>query len=64
MATKFVPKKNKVTGTKKKDKIVSTGKGIWKKALTVNAGKGNDVINFKKSNYKNMYIFFNLCFFI
>ena len=42
-------KGKKVTGTKKKDKIVSTGKGVWKKALTVNAGAGNDLINFKKS---------------
>ena len=53
MATKFTPKKNKVTGTKKKDKIVWQNKKAWKKALTVNAGKGNDTIDFKKSKYKN-----------
>ena len=50
---KILPKGKKVTGTKKKDKIVHTGKGVWKKTLTVKAGAGNDVINFKKSNYKN-----------
>ena len=50
---KILPKGKKVAGTKKKDKIVSTGKGVWKKALTVYAGNGNDVINFKKSNYRN-----------
>ena len=53
MATKFTPKKNKVTGTKKKDKIVWQNKKAWKKALTVNAGAGNDTIDFSKSKYKN-----------
>ncbi len=47
------PKGKKVTGTKKKDKITWTSNKLWKKALTVKAGAGNDVINFKKSNYKN-----------
>ena len=50
---KILPKGKKVTGTKKKDKIVHTGKAVWKTALTVNAGAGNDLINFKKSKYKN-----------
>ncbi len=47
------PKKGKVTGTKKNDKITWVSSKDWKKALTVNAGAGNDVINFKKSKYKN-----------
>jgi Ca2+-binding RTX toxin-like protein len=46
-------KKGVVKGTKKKDKITWQNKKAWKKALTVNAGAGNDVINFAKSNYKN-----------
>ena len=50
---KIAPKGKKVTGTRKKDKIVSTGKGVWKKALTVKAGAGNDLIDFRKSKYKN-----------
>ena len=50
---KITPKGKTVTGTKKKDKIVHTGKGAWKTTLTVNAGAGNDLINFKKSKYKN-----------
>ena len=53
MATKFTPKKKKITGTKKNDKITWVNKSGWKSALTVNAGNGNDVINFKKSKYKN-----------
>ena len=53
MATKFVPKKNKVTGTKKKDKITWIDSKAWNKALTVKAGASNDIINFKKSKYKN-----------
>ncbi len=48
------PKKNKVTGTKKADKITWLSTKDWKKALTVNAGKGNDVIDFRKSKYKNV----------
>ncbi len=47
------PNGSKVTGTKKKDKITWISSSAWKKALTVNAGNGNDVINFKKSKYKN-----------
>ena len=47
------PKGKKVTGTKKKDKITWANTKPWKQALTVKAGAGNDVINFKKSNYKN-----------
>ncbi len=50
---KIAPKGSKVTGTKKKDKITWVSSKAWKKALTVNAGSGNDVINFKKSKYKN-----------
>ncbi len=48
-------KKGVVTGTKKKDKITwnSPKNKLWKKNLTVNAGAGNDVINFKTSTYKN-----------
>ena len=30
-------------------------KKAWQKALTVNAGAGNDVINFAKSNYNNIF---------
>ena len=51
---KITPKGEKVTGTKKKDIIISTGKGVWKKALAVNAGKGNDLIDFRKSKAKNI----------
>ena len=46
-------KKGVVTGTKKKDKITWLSSKDWKRVLTVNAGAGNDVINFKKSKYKN-----------
>ena len=53
MATKFTPKKGKITGTKKTDKITWANLKAWRRALTVNAGAGNDVINFKKSKYKN-----------
>ncbi len=53
MATKFTPKNGKVTGTKKKDKITWVNSKAWKKTLTVNANSGNDIINFKKSKYKN-----------
>ena len=51
--TVITPKGKKVTGTKKKDKITWVSKKPWKKALTVKAGAGNDVINFKKSKYNN-----------
>ena len=50
---KVTIKGKKVTGTKKKDKITWVKKSAWKKALTVNAGAGNDTINFSKSTYKN-----------
>ena len=50
---KITPKGKNVTGTKKKDKITWVSKKPWKKALIVKAGAGNDVINFKKSKYKN-----------
>lgn len=50
---KIAPKGKKVTGTKKKDKITWTSSKPWNRALTVNAGKGNDIINFKKSKFKN-----------
>ena len=50
---KILPKGKKVTGTKKKDKITWVSSKLWKKTLTVNAGAGNDVVNFKKSKYKN-----------
>lgn len=46
-------KKGVVTGTKNNDKITWTNSSLWKKALTVNAGDGNDTLNFKKSSYKN-----------
>ena len=47
------PKGSKVIGTKKKNKITWSSSKAWKKDLTVKAGAGNDVINFKKSKYKN-----------
>jgi hypothetical protein len=50
---KIAPKGKKVTGTKKKDKITWVSQKPWKTNLTVKAGAGNDVINFKKSKYKN-----------
>ena len=50
---KIAPKGKKVLGTKKKDKITWVSTKPWKKNLTVKAGSGNDVINFKKSKYKN-----------
>ena len=50
---KIAPKGKKVTGTKKNDKITWVSQKPWKKNLTVKAGSGNDVVNFKKSKYKN-----------
>ncbi len=47
----LTPKKKKISGTKKKDKIVWQNKKPWKSALTVNANSGNDSIDFRKSNY-------------
>jgi len=46
-------KKGVVKGTKKNDKIVWKDAAAWRKSLTVNAMAGNDLINFKKSKYKN-----------
>ena len=46
-------KKGKVTGTKNADKITWVSSADWKKALTVNAGAGNDTVDFKKSTYSN-----------
>ena len=46
-------KKGVLTGTKRKDKITWANSKAWRKAITVKAGNGNDVINFKKSKYKN-----------
>ena len=46
-------KKGVVTGTKSNDKITWLNSSDWLKALVVNANSGNDVINFKKSKYKN-----------
>ena len=51
---KISPKGKTVIGTNKKDKIIWANKSAWKKALTVNAGKGNDTIDFSKSKYKNI----------
>ncbi|MBR6098892.1 hypothetical protein IKP85_04025 [bacterium] len=56
MAAKFTPKKNKVTGTKKKDKIVWQNKSAWKRNLTVDAGLKNDTIDFTKSSKTNTFI--------
>ena len=53
---KILPKGKKVAGTKKKDKIVWQNKSAWKKNLTVNAGAGNDVIDFSKSGKNNILI--------
>ena len=54
MATSFKPdKKGKVKGTAKADKITWTTSKDWAKAITVNAGAGNDAIDFRKSKYKN-----------
>ena len=52
-STRPVLKNSNKTGTKKKDTITWVKKKGWKNALTVNAGNGNDVINFQKSKYKN-----------
>ena len=51
MAFRF--KGKKLVGTKKKDKIKWASYPILKRNLTVKAGKGNDVIDFRKSKYKN-----------
>lgn len=54
MATKFKPnKRGVVTGTSKADRITWMSTKDWAKAITVNAGKGNDVIDFRKSRYRN-----------
>ena len=46
-------KKGNVKGTNNNDTITWISSKDWQRALTVNAGKGNDIINFKKSKYKN-----------
>ena len=56
MATKFTPKKNKVTGTKKKDTIKWQNKKPWKVNLTVDAAAANDTIDFTKSSKNNTFI--------
>ncbi|MBO7672347.1 hypothetical protein J6S88_02945 [bacterium] len=54
MATKFKPnKKGVITGTAQADRITWTSARDWMRALTVNAGKGNDIIDFRKSRYSN-----------
>jgi hypothetical protein len=52
---KFTIKGKKVKGTNGKDKITWQNKKAWQKALTVNAAAGNDVINFAKSKYNNIF---------
>ena len=52
---KVTIKGKKVKGTNKKDKITWQNKKAWQKALTVNAGAGNDIINFTKSKYNNIF---------
>lgn len=42
-----------VTGTAQKDTITWINEEEWLRALTVNALGGNDIINFKKSKYRN-----------
>ena len=51
---KFKIKGKKITGTKKKDKIV--WQKSWKKNLTVNSLAGNDTIDFTKSKKTNTFI--------
>ena len=52
--TSFKPDKNGVvTGTNENDTIDWQNSKEWEKALTVNALAGDDIINFKKSKYKN-----------
>jgi hypothetical protein len=50
---KITPKSKKVKGTKKKDSITWKSSSAKYKAISVFANNGNDVINFKKSKYKN-----------
>lgn len=52
---KYTIKGKKVKGTNGKDKITWQNKKAWKKALTVNAGAGSDIINFAKSKYNNIF---------
>ncbi|MBO7672020.1 hypothetical protein J6S88_01280 [bacterium] len=47
------PKGKIVTGTKKNDNIAWIAAKAWNRALLVNGGNGNDVINFRKSRYRN-----------
>lgn len=50
---KITPKGKKVKGTKKKDTITWKNSSAKYKTISVFANNGNDVINFKKSKYKN-----------
>lgn len=50
---KIKPKGKLVVGTKKNDKITWLSTKDWKRALIVHGGNGNDVINFRKSKYRN-----------
>ena len=47
----YVVKNGKIKGTSRKDKIAWRGQSDWRRALTVKAGKGNDVINFAASGF-------------
>ena len=58
MAT-YTVKKGKITGTSKKDKIAWKGQRDWQRALTVKAGKNNDVINFAASFYNKNKLYGN-----
>ena len=49
----FTLKGKKLVGSKLKDKIKWANYPVFQRALTVKGGSGNDVINFKKSKYKN-----------
>ncbi|MBR6098744.1 hypothetical protein IKP85_03260 [bacterium] len=53
---KGVLKGNKVTGSKGKDTIKWQNKSNWNKNLTVDAGAGNDLIDFTKSAKVNTFI--------
>ena len=50
---KITPKSKKVKGTKKKDIITWKSSSSKYKSIIVNAGNGNDIINFKNSKYTN-----------
>jgi Ca2+-binding RTX toxin-like protein len=50
---KVTIKGKKVNGTKKKDSIIWKSSNAKYKSISVFANNGNDIINFKKSKYKN-----------